>query len=140
MTSQVLDDYSSGRVLTMSFEHGCYVSDKTAIEHDGMAPRAVARLLVSAFAEQIFGHGFVHCDPHPGNVLVRAMPTEEAFEQDVEERGWLRATAGRWWRRWASWASPGGAEVVRQPQLVLLDHGLYREVSLRHFAHFAHSA
>ena len=31
----------------------------------------VARLVVSAFAQQIFRAGFVHSDPHPGNVLVR---------------------------------------------------------------------
>jgi len=31
----------------------------------------VARLIVSAFAQQIFRAGFVHSDPHPGNVLVR---------------------------------------------------------------------
>ena len=31
----------------------------------------VARLVVSAFAQQIFQTGFVHSDPHPGNVLVR---------------------------------------------------------------------
>lgn len=30
----------------------------------------VARALVEVFAEMIFVHGFVHGDPHPGNILV----------------------------------------------------------------------
>ena len=27
--------------------------------------------LIRAFSDQIFITGFVHCDPHPGNVFVR---------------------------------------------------------------------
>jgi len=27
-----------------------------------------------AFSEMIFQYGFVHCDPHPGNILVRKNP------------------------------------------------------------------
>lgn len=30
----------------------------------------VAKALMEAFAEMIFVHGFLHGDPHPGNVLV----------------------------------------------------------------------
>lgn len=26
------------------------------------------------YSEMVFVHGFVHCDPHPGNVLVRKRP------------------------------------------------------------------
>lgn len=28
-----------------------------------------------AFAEMMFKHGFVHCDPHAANVLVRRLPS-----------------------------------------------------------------
>jgi len=28
-----------------------------------------------AFAEMIFKHGFVHCDPHAANLLVRPLPS-----------------------------------------------------------------
>lgn len=30
----------------------------------------VAKVLVEAYAKMIFVHGFVHGDPHPGNILV----------------------------------------------------------------------
>ena len=30
----------------------------------------VAKALVEVFAEMIFIHGFLHGDPHPGNILV----------------------------------------------------------------------
>lgn len=28
-----------------------------------------------AFAEMMFKHGFVHCDPHAANLLVRPLPS-----------------------------------------------------------------
>jgi aarF domain-containing kinase len=46
------------------------------------------------FADMIYDHGFVHCDPHPGNVLVRAKPGTK-----------------------------------NKAQIVLLDHGLYKELN-----------
>ncbi|XP_022759374.1 uncharacterized aarF domain-containing protein kinase 1 isoform X5 [Durio zibethinus] len=33
-------------------------------------PEKVAKVLVEVFAEMIFIHGFLHGDPHPGNILV----------------------------------------------------------------------
>lgn len=30
----------------------------------------VAKSLIELFAEMIFVHGYVHGDPHPGNILV----------------------------------------------------------------------
>ncbi|KAK8573187.1 hypothetical protein V6N13_099999 [Hibiscus sabdariffa] len=35
-------------------------------------PEKVAKLLLEVFAEMIFIHGFLHGDPHPGNILVSA--------------------------------------------------------------------
>ena len=52
----------------------------------------VAKLISSVFNAQIFQNGFVHCDPHPANVLIRKHPHKEG------------------------------------PQLVLLDHGLYKKL------------
>lgn len=98
----VAPELSSSRVLTMSFEDGVSIgglSKKFAAaargEGAGVGYRAsdVAQLVSSVFAEQIFRHGFVHCDPHEANLHVRAHPTR-----------------------------PG------RPQLILLDHGLYREL------------
>ncbi|KAE9450135.1 hypothetical protein C3L33_17957, partial [Rhododendron williamsianum] len=54
-------------------------------------PIKVAKALVEVFAEMIFVHGFVHGDPHPGNILV----------------------------------SPEGPNSFC---LVLLDHGIYKEL------------
>lgn len=34
----------------------------------------ISRHLGKMYSEMIFVNGFVHCDPHPGNVLVRKHP------------------------------------------------------------------
>ena len=36
-----------------------------------MPPHAASRLLSEAFCAMVYRGGFVHCDPLPGNVLVR---------------------------------------------------------------------
>lgn len=39
--------------------------------------------LVRAFADQIFITGFIHCDPHPGNIFVRPHPDNSRNYQIV---------------------------------------------------------
>lgn len=92
-------DLSTSRVLTMDFEEGCHVDDVAGITAQGLRTADVARVVSHTFARQIFLEGFVHCDPHAGNMLVRP------------KRGPDEATA--------------------DAQLVLLDHGLYRELTDR---------
>lgn len=75
---QVHWDKCSKRVLTADFCEGCKVNDVEAIESQGLAVRDVAEKLIQAFAEQIFYTGFIHSDPHPGNVLVRRGPDGKA--------------------------------------------------------------
>lgn len=87
----ILPHLSSARVLTMTFQDGCSVTDKAALERMHLSPAAVSTLLSETFCSLIFQGGFCHCDPHPGNVLVRPRPDQPTM-----------------------------------PQLVLLDHGLYR--------------
>ncbi|KAL6081279.1 hypothetical protein STEG23_037560 [Scotinomys teguina] len=71
-------DKSSKRVLTADFCDGCKVNDMEAIKRQGLAVQDVAKKLIQAFAEQIFYTGFIHSDPHPGNVLVRKGPDGKA--------------------------------------------------------------
>ncbi|KAI9912083.1 hypothetical protein PsorP6_009535 [Peronosclerospora sorghi] len=91
----VYDDLSTKRVLSMEFIRAPKISELHAIKTMGLDPRKVARSLCAVFSEMIFCHGFVHCDPHPGNIFVRQNPDPR---------------------------------VKRKEQIVLLDHGLYREL------------
>jgi aarF domain-containing kinase len=56
---------------------------------------------VELFSAQMFDWGFVHCDPHPGNIIIRARPGSSSSSKTSLK------------------------PVLRDPQLVLLDHGLY---------------
>eukprot|EP00051_Salpingoeca_urceolata_P015011 m.192127 g.192127 ORF g.192127 m.192127 type:complete len:631 (+) comp18260_c0_seq4:102-1994(+) len=90
---EVFDELTTHRVLCLGFEKGITVTQANEIENMELNPSDVARLISQVFAEQIFVHGFVHCDPHPGNILIRPHPRNP-----------------------------------RKPQIVVLDHGLYREL------------
>ena len=88
---QDFPNLSSERVLTMSFEDGHYVNSSKCQNSFDLA--AVSRTISKVFNEQIFRHGFVHCDPHEANILIRPHPRYK-----------------------------------NKPQVVLLDHGLYRNL------------
>ena len=85
-------DFTSERVLTMDFEEGTSLVDVNKIQQQGIDTRDVSLTVAKVFCEQTFLHGFVHCDPHPGNILVRKNKRN-------------------------------------QTEVVILDHGLYRELS-----------
>jgi hypothetical protein len=66
----------------MDYEPGTPVSERGVIQGRlGLDPRHVAASLSRLFCEMVFIHGWVHCDPHPGNVLVRAHPEHPARPQ-----------------------------------------------------------
>ncbi|KAI9157862.1 hypothetical protein LWI28_029273 [Acer negundo] len=67
---QVFWDFTTSQVLTMEFCQGCKVDDLKVLKEIKVNPIKVAKALVEVFAEMIFIHGFVHGDPHPGNILV----------------------------------------------------------------------
>ncbi|XP_056438536.1 uncharacterized aarF domain-containing protein kinase 5 isoform X2 [Gadus chalcogrammus] len=62
---------TSKRVLTAEFCEGCKVNNVAEIKKQGLSLKDTADKLICTFAEQIFSTGFIHADPHPGNVLVR---------------------------------------------------------------------
>lgn len=59
------------RILTAEFIDGVSVADVEGIKKLKLDVADVSRKMVHVFAEQIFHTGFVHADPHPGNVFVR---------------------------------------------------------------------
>ncbi|KAJ6579517.1 ABC1 family-domain-containing protein [Mycena vulgaris] len=102
---RVFPALTTKRIMTAEWIDGVRLSDRDAIlrlmgELPGAAAplrggtRAIMEPMVELFSAQMFRWGWVHCDPHPGNVLVRPHP-----------------------------AAP------RTPQLVLLDHGLYVQLT-----------
>ncbi|CAO2825668.1 unnamed protein product [Amaranthus hypochondriacus] len=68
---------STSKLLTMEFMDGVQVNDVKGIQKMGIQPSDVSRLLSEAFAEMIYKHGFVHCDPHAANLLVRPLPSSK---------------------------------------------------------------
>ncbi|CAL4987595.1 unnamed protein product [Urochloa decumbens] len=57
-------------VLTMEFCYGHKVNDLDFLRREKISPTKVAKALIELFGEMVFVHGFVHGDPHPGNILV----------------------------------------------------------------------
>jgi predicted unusual protein kinase regulating ubiquinone biosynthesis (AarF/ABC1/UbiB family) len=71
---RVEDDLTRAGVLSMSFETGVKINDREALAGIGVAPEAVAKLLVGCYFTMLFQHRVFHADPHPGNFLVRPGP------------------------------------------------------------------
>ena len=65
---------STKRVITMEWVEGCRANDQESMQQASIRPKDVAVLLLDVFAEMTYVHGFVHADPHPGNILVRPAP------------------------------------------------------------------
>ncbi|CAL1532375.1 unnamed protein product [Lymnaea stagnalis] len=59
------------RVLTAEYIDGVKINNLEGIKSMGLSLQDVDTKLVKSFSDQIFLSGFVHADPHPGNVFVR---------------------------------------------------------------------
>lgn len=70
-TPKVYWELSTPRVLTMEFVDGALINDKEYIEKNKINVRTLTSRLSNLYSDMIFVQGFVHCDPHPGNILIR---------------------------------------------------------------------
>lgn len=59
------------RVLTLEDVSGLKVTDVEALDAACISRAEMAAALAEVYLEQVFVHGFVHADPHPGNLFVR---------------------------------------------------------------------
>ena len=85
---------TSTRVLGMEWINGVRVTNNEEIKKFGFSSTKIAQTVFKIFGDMIFVNGHVHCDPHPGNLMVRPHPNNE-----------------------------------KKYQVVVLDHGMYRELS-----------
>lgn len=74
LVPEVLEELTTGRLLTMELMEGTRITDRDALLASGIEPTAVAELLNDAYADQLFDRNVLHADPHPGNILVQPGP------------------------------------------------------------------
>ena len=63
-------DYTRRRVLTMQYIPGIKVPKRSGVRRLEESGDRLAAALTRAYLDQLFVHGFVHVDPHPGNILI----------------------------------------------------------------------
>lgn len=98
--------WATKRILCMEYINGGKVDDFSYMKEHNIHPHQVARALAYLYGNQIFLHGFMHSDPHKGNIMILARPYRGIFH--------------RFWNM---------LNGIPNFQLVLLDHGLYRSLS-----------
>ena len=67
---KVYDNLTSERILTMQFLPGYKINDISRLKAEGIDLNRVNEEIYKIFMEMIYKHGHVHCDPHPGNILI----------------------------------------------------------------------
>ncbi|KAI9143447.1 ABC1 family-domain-containing protein [Paraphysoderma sedebokerense] len=92
---KVIDHLSTRRVLTMEFIQGWKVNDIEGLRREGKFSdrelEKLAKVCVAVFADMIFNSGWVHCDPHPGNILIRRDPETGIPQLTLLDHGLYRA-------------------------------------------------
>jgi ubiquinone biosynthesis protein len=81
-------EYSGPTLLAMEYIEGVRIDDVAGIRRIGANPRQIAELTLKAYLTQIFGDGFFHGDPHPGNLIVT--PGKELAYLDFGIMGVIR--------------------------------------------------
>ncbi len=62
-------DLTAARVLTMDLVHGTKVTEISGLHRTEHDMGALASALMRGYLDQVFVHGEIHADPHPGNLL-----------------------------------------------------------------------
>ncbi|KAF9383001.1 hypothetical protein BGX21_001671 [Mortierella sp. AD011] len=89
--------WAQKRVLVMEFMNGSRIDNVQYLKDNNIKVADVSKEMARTFSQMIYNDGFLHCDPHPGNVMIRPKPAGSPSHCNFE--------------------------------IILLDHGLYRELS-----------
>lgn len=63
-------DFSAARVLTMELVEGTKVTGISGLRRTEQDLGRLAEALLCGYLDQVFVHGEIHADPHPGNLLL----------------------------------------------------------------------
>jgi len=74
---RIVRSLSTRQVLTLEDVYAIKITDYDEITAAGIDRSEVAERLLGTYLQQIFEDGFVHADPHPGNLFVTPLPGEE---------------------------------------------------------------
>lgn len=84
---QVLPELCTSRILAMDFMEGGQINDIDYIAQNKIDVFEVSDKLGKLYSEMIFNSGFVHSDPHPGNILVRKSESSKSAEVVLLDHG-----------------------------------------------------
>ena len=65
---QPIQDYSAAKVLTMEYIEGRKITSISPLKQIEVDYSPLVDELVKAYLQQVINDGFVHADPHPGNI------------------------------------------------------------------------
>jgi aarF domain-containing kinase len=68
---RVYKELSTDRVIVSEWIDGVGLNAVDTVRHSRYDASGAVKLLLNVFAKQIFSWGIVHCDPHPGNIMLR---------------------------------------------------------------------
>lgn len=92
---------------------GVRIDDLKYMKEKRISVSKLSSLLGKIYLKMVFGEGFIHCDPHQGNVLVRHIP-------GILPNIW---PFSMWFLNF---------------EILLLDHGLYRQISKEFMLKYAY--
>lgn len=73
--------FTTSRILTAEWIEGVPLTNVDALTNRGFPIPLIMERIVDVLSHQIFVAGFVHADPHPGNILVRWNPEHSSRVQ-----------------------------------------------------------
>ncbi|OZJ04545.1 hypothetical protein BZG36_02714 [Bifiguratus adelaidae] len=76
-------DYTCKTVMTAEYVDAVKLTDEEGLRALGAKKEEAMKTSIELFASQIFRSGFLHSDPHPGNILVRRHPLHPRRHQLV---------------------------------------------------------
>ncbi|WP_322411576.1 ABC1 kinase family protein [Microbacterium invictum] len=88
-TPEVVWERSTRRVLTLQDVTAIKINDRDALVAAGLDPSEVALAFASVMFQQLFGNGYFHADPHPGNIFVTPSHAEpRSGDEEGAAPGW----------------------------------------------------
>ena len=79
---EVIDDFSTSRILCLSFEHGVHITDPSVMELSQQRRNFIGHAIMELCCREVFEWHRMQTDPNFGNYLLRVNP-EEGLDQIV---------------------------------------------------------